>query len=191
MQGRKWKTPYAAFILGVMTLTASCRDDTVLKPLVTHPLLSSRAPAGVRPAQIRPMEQQFDDLAQQAPSSGAYYVDESGHLVVWVRDSTDDAQARAFGNTRLASLKSARFRTAVHDVVVRRAKYTFWQLASWRDAILAHAPRNAGWSEIDMNEAVNRVDIAIDARYATQSHASLMGLIDSIGVDTNARFTPS
>ncbi len=174
------------FMLTVLITAVACRENTVLRPIEPRPLASVVHPVEVRPAQIRQFEQQFDEFARHVPSSGAYYVDEDGNLVLWVRDAEDDARARSLGNAIRRNLLTVRFRTPIHNVVVRRANYTFWQLASWRDAILEHAPTNAGWAEIDLNEAVNRVDLTIDPRYATQSHSALMEMLESIGVDTNA-----
>ncbi len=138
----------------------------------------------LRPATVRPEEQAFADLADRVPSSAGFYVDQAGRLTVWVHDTSEAAQARSVVSGVLASRFPTQ-RPAV-QTVTRRADYTFWQLAAFRDKVFDNVFGVEGLITLDLNEQTNRVVIGIDrARFPFLRNEITRKLVE-LEVDTNA-----
>lgn len=141
------------------------------------------------PQAIRPEERLFAELATEAPSSAGFYYDSAGALVLQVRDLVDDAAARRkaqqFATTRqLVRSGGGRDNRTVR---IRRARFTFRQLAEWRDLAFDHVlGQIAGVYALDLNEAQNRVVFGVDQA----SEASVIGRVhqtlQKLGVDPAA-----
>lgn len=139
-----------------------CREDQIHPTQVERSQSVSRSVGG-RPAHIRGAEQAFADLAAAARSSAGYYFDHDARLVLQVRDSADFSAARAAASQLLARSAIATDRLWKGAVAVRQAKYTFYELASWRDSVFEHVlGQFGGVTSLDMNEEENRVVIGLD-----------------------------
>ena len=102
-------------------------------------------------------------MAQAEPATAGFYLDSSGALVVWVKDSTkfDDARAEASG--LLGSLApTSSLRRAVRSIRLRKADFSFQQVSDWRDSVFVHLLGAVpGVNMDDFDEATNRVVIGL------------------------------
>jgi hypothetical protein len=165
---------------------ASCTDRTPLGLTPANKRAANLSLATARPSAIRPEEQSFADLADRVASSAGYFVDERGKLVVWVRDSADDGKALQASAGALQAMQSVRLRAPANGIEIRRARFSFWQLANWRDLIFREVLGQNGVIRLDLDETANRVDVRLDRNVAASKRPGLMRHLDSLGVDTNA-----
>lgn len=129
----------------------------------------------------------FAELADRSPSSAGFYLDTQGRMVVVVVEEGDDGAARIGATSLLAAGRINDPRPKMAGIVIERGRYTFSQLAQWRDAvherILGTVP---GVISLDLAEQRNRVTIGL----ARGSEATLRGTLPSrltaLGIDTSA-----
>jgi hypothetical protein len=163
-----------------------CNQDQE-PPTQVKPSQAASRSAGVRPAHIRVSEQSFGDLASRAPSSAGFYFDHNATLVLQVRDSTDFAAARGAVSS-LVGDGAIGADTRWHGAIaVRQSKFTFYQLASWRDSVFEHIlGQFRGVTSLDMNEELNRVVIGLDPLLQKNLRQQLLPNLMILGIDTNA-----
>jgi hypothetical protein len=149
--------------LSVLLGTTACDDGPSL-PLPDRGLPASSASS--RSGTTRPEEAEFHELAAELPGFGGYFYDAAGNLVAYVADLRQaDAARERLGRTlhaKNASIPPERRRPGA-DVVLRQGRFSFPQLASWRDllsdSVLNHVE---GAAYVDADEQQNRIVVGID-----------------------------
>lgn len=134
---------------------------------------------------VRPGEASFAQLAEKAPSSAGFYFNQAHDLVVVVRDPSDASAA----TTALQSMVAARQISLRHgtapNVVVQHGKYTFAELATWRDALSdALLGQVNGVTSIDLNEQSNRVVVGLDPAVANAARQSVSEVLRKLAIDS-------
>jgi hypothetical protein len=152
---------HLAILLALSVAAGACRE---LSPTLPAPSSQPRPALSIDalPSVIRPEEQLFADLAAVAPTSAGFYIDSAGVMVVYVTDPLDDGKALAGVRELLSDGKLPMRHVA--GIRVRRAKYTFAQLARLRDMLLGgnlFGVEPAAIS-LDLDEMNNRVTIGLD-----------------------------
>ncbi len=185
VQSSRRRVGLSRILLLALIAVAACRADDVLPTRASVPAVALNGIAQIT-KEDRAEEANFVRLAETAPSSAGYFISEAGVFTVWVRDSSDDSKALAISTEMLSSLRPT-FGRAVTGPEVRRARYTFAQLAAWRDALFANALTHVdGVTLLDLNEATNRVVVGVDARLTEQTRATVLQMLPKLGVDSAA-----
>jgi hypothetical protein len=142
---------------------------------------------GSAPHRVRPEEQSFADLAQRAPSSGGFFVDQQGSLIVWVRDVVDEPASRAAMAQQVSTRQLQLPKGLNTPVTIRHGQYTFAELAAWRDIIYDSVFfTQRGVVSLDLDEAVNRVAIGVTSADGPALRPQLTKHLAALGVDTAA-----
>jgi hypothetical protein len=161
-------------------LTAAC-DDPPTDP-AAYPATANSALA--RGAVPRPMpgERHFYRLAEQIPGFGGYFFDDSGNLIAYVTSLTQADVARAALQGELGAARRSAHTEAAGppQLEIRQARFSFLQLAGWRDALSAQGfAQVAGMHFIDLRETENRIAVAVTdggAAAAVRSLAAVVGV---------------
>jgi hypothetical protein len=146
---------------------AACQDVTTNPPELAPANAASAAPA----PSIREEEAELHQLAAEVPGFGGYYFDENGETVAFVTDLARADQARAAVQARLARNPVA---PRGGRVLVRQGRYTFPELAAWRDRITGPVVDIEGVESVDANEGRNRVVIGISSPAAQRGVEQLL-----------------
>lgn len=177
-----------AFAIGL----SACADEVhPLKP----PASADRSTAGGnsstlgRPQNVRPEESAFAELADVAPSAAGFYYDSTGTLIARVRDPRDDpgaiGQIRRLVTTHPELNPGGALRATKFKVV--RADFTYRQLSEWRDVAFDHVLGSvAGVRLLDLDEAHNRVTLALDDASFATTRATVVQTLGGLGVDSAA-----
>lgn len=178
-----------AFGAGVLLACslAACGDEnrpTILSTSAPRQSIQPSVGSLARTRQ-RPEEAAMYDLAVRAPSSAGFYVDSLGRVVVQVRDGEHDELARTGVAGFIANGRFRAPRGTGTAIVITRAKYTFAQLAEWRDIVFDSVlTRMPGVSTLDLDESHNRVEIGIVPSSWSSLRSSLPLRLIRWGVDT-------
>lgn len=144
----------------------------------TQPTASQAA----APANVRPSEQAFADLAKSVHSSAGFYYDRSGALNIVVADSSDDSRAGTAldGLVTAQRVKLARgARIAIH-----RGRFSFATLAQTRDWLFDNVlGRVDGAISLDLDEVNNRVAVGLDPA-ASGARQQVLAQLRGAGLDT-------
>jgi hypothetical protein len=89
-------------------------------------------------------------------------------------------------SSEIAAIRQRSPLTRIDAVAIRRADYTFSELAAWRDAVFDALLGRYGIVGLDLNEQTNRVRLQVDQRLLFGVRASITKALDSLAVDTNA-----
>lgn len=156
-----------ALVLCALLAAVGCSDATSVQPPPPDPHPAAQA---ARVVDDFPDEAEFRQIAAEIPEFGGYYLDEAGNLQTLVTDLSraERVQQRLAPVLRRfqAERGGARFSRAgeaAPRVGVRRAAFTFLQLAAWRNAVLSALGSTRGVVFIDLDEAVNRVTVGIES----------------------------
>lgn len=154
----------------VLTLAFSACADPATSPGEHGGTQSERASAIVSPVRM-PGELHFFQLAAQIPGFGGHFFDDSGTLQAYVTNLEHASVARAVLQEALRGVRSGRQAASsdVPNVVIRQARFSFEQLATWRDALSAQGfARVPGMHAIDLRESRNRIEVDVtDGESAT------------------------
>ncbi|MCC7194552.1 MAG: hypothetical protein IT356_03240 [Gemmatimonadaceae bacterium] len=175
----------AACFASVCVLLVGCRHDDLTVPGATA-VARPQALAVAIPKRLRPEEQHFADLAAKSPSSAGYFIDSAGQMVVQVVDPADDGLARAAAAPSVSVVQARSPRTHITNIAIRRAKYTFWQLAAWRDKVSDELMGRSSVISRDLDERANRVAVGVRRSLFTLMRDSLMRSMSRLGIDTLA-----
>jgi len=168
-------------LLGLLLLVA-CRDHTTT-PSLRGSFSPSIAPSTL--TRLRPEEVAFAELGERAPSSAGFYLNANGELVAFVRDQQDETNARSALVDIASRSPDSRIKSAT--VRIERGRYTFRQLAGWRDAIFDNILGTVpGVVFLDLTEQLNRLTIGVSPREAAILRLQLPGKLTELGVDTGA-----
>ena len=131
----------------------------------------------------------FAELARNVPSSAGFYFDESGDLVVRVRDDADAERAKveidALTRTGRVAPPSGLATGLRHRIA--GAQFTFRQLSEWRDLAFDNAfTRVKGVNSLDLDERQNRIVLGLDPANFAQLRLAVTSSLNAVGVDTTA-----
>jgi len=176
----KWR-PFLATAVVVAPLLG-CENQRTL-PTASR---VSRPQAAVESSRgWRQEEAGFGALSDAVPSSGGYYLNSSGQLVVVVRNPEEDQAARSTASTLISSGAIVGVRSGSHAPIIQRGRFTFRELVRWRDVIFETTLGvTDGVISLDLNEAANRVVIGLSTGTAQTAIHSLSRHLDSLGIDT-------
>src|SRR5438094_2826814 len=159
----------------IMFSLAGCDrpDDAVTSPRATRPAHDSRPVVGSR-RHLRD-EDPFVVFAQQVPSAAGYFLDAQKNLVAYVKDTAMFGAARNFLAARMASSELGIPRDYPHAAVtIRKADFDFQELSDWRDVIVdSLLPAFSKIVFVDLDEGHNRVTIAVDRRFASETESQI------------------
>ncbi len=164
----------------VMLSVGACRDRF---PSESVPPAATVARASGVVGEIRPEEAYLADVERAAPGFGGYYADNNGVLHVWITSAAQEANAVTAVRQEFSSGRMLGSRGNVPKIVTERGKYSFSQLAAWRERLFAFAveSKSAGIRGLDVDEVTNRVRLEVDGDFATIRRA-----IENMGIDTAA-----
>ena len=170
-------------------LLAACDDPSApLQPGAAQAALLAGEDRA--PAQVRPEEQPFADLALQAPGTAGFYYDtQTGDLVVRVRDAQNAGRALSAVRTMKAAGKLGVPGGEHRGGAVRSepAEFTFNQLAGWRDLAFDHVlGKVPGVVWLDLDEARNRVALGVEEGRFGPAQAEAREKLRQLGVDPAA-----
>ena len=152
------------FLALVSLLTNGCVDTSApTSPAQPHRADLSVSDASDTPfAPDRPGEREFIELARDVASSAGFYIDEQDNVVVYVADLADADAATSRVASVLTRLRlAASSARATRKVLVRRADFSYRQLAAWRDRMTLPVLAMEGVVYTDLNEGRNRLEIGL------------------------------
>lgn len=172
-----------ASILLVAITASACDHEPVTWP--ERAVAVRSAAQEVMPRTIRPEERAFDEIATSAPGFGGYYFTPSGDAIAWVKEPGQDGLVRGMVESVQKSLVANRKIKARGTLQLRRANYTFWELARARDFLLDSARgKVTGLHGIDLDERSNRVLAFVEPERATAALSDLRTLLLEARLDT-------
>ncbi len=191
----RWRESYAvsASILLVVLTTSACDREpaTVPERAVTHRM----AALAMMPSTVRPEEQEFNSIAQASPGFGGYYLTPAGDVVAWGKEAEQDGQVRGAVENVRRSLVATRKLAGRGTVQLRRAQYSFWELARARDLLFDQARALlTGMHGLDLDERANRVVAYVVPEKTAEAALAMRKLLREAGIDTaivNVRSEPS
>lgn len=147
----------------VLSLVAAACDDPPTEPpaRVADPIT---AQVGVPTSPPMLGEQHFHRLAHEIPEFGGHFLDSAGNLIAYVTESTKADAVRAALQAELGAARRSTHSEATVSlrIEIRLARFSFLQLAGWRDALSSQGfARIAGMHFIDLQETENRIVIAV------------------------------
>lgn len=173
-------------LLSVMVVVAACEHELVNVPTREAPRRPASQAAAPRLLFDRPEEKHLRDIAAAVPSFAGFYEDSSGQIVTMVADSAGGAAASAL-TLRLVHEHAHDPKHRPTRTRVKKVRYTFLQLSSWRDLVtqqLFGASSGIRWDDAD--EVNNQVAIGIDASVAGATRAMLATALPGLGIPMEA-----
>jgi len=172
-------------LLALVVFAASCDRRQDLAP--TGPVSGIARNVGPAAAHVRPAEAPFAELSKMVPSSAGFIYDPAGNIVVFVRESAEMPGA-AHALSALVSSKRINLRAdrrQMPAVIVKRADFTFQQLAAWRDTVGNYIDNTAGIGvvSLDLNEGTNRLTVGVRT---SANRQQLLSAFAALAVDTKA-----
>lgn len=162
---RRWTVATSATLA---TLLIGCQDQTSTPTSPqAEPNLQVGSSEVIDGSQYRPRpeEAEFAELAREIPGSAGFFFDEEGNLVVYLKDLglRDKAKSKlepTLRAQRVGQRPGGRVRRS-DQVLVRQAQYDFFHLAVWRDRATDPVLDIPDVVFVDLNEALNRVQVGI------------------------------
>lgn len=175
----------ASIITLAAASAAACRDE-VPTSSVRPPAISAAPTVGIVDTTWFDGESEFRAISKVIPEFAGFYFDDAGRLVVQLTDPGKVAAVspllRQFTSQRVIDQRRNLY-GAQAPIVTRGATYSFDQLRSWRDAVVAAADRIPAISQIDLDEVRNRV--AIGVRRGSDQ-AAVLNSLNQLMIPTNA-----
>lgn len=146
-------------------LLAACEDRrTPVEPNLEQPPSGAEAAISHSSTLERAHEAEFHRLSKEIEGYGGHFLDEQGNLVVYLVHAAQESRARQLLapvlNARPLSARKA-FLASQGSVIVRKANFTFPQLARWRDLVTHQVLGKEGVVFTDLDETRNRVVIGV------------------------------
>ena len=153
-------------ILAAVALSFGCAEST-----------ETTAPESLsRPEFRRSGEAVLKRMSDDIPTFAGFFLD-NGRPVLLVTDMSSDAQVRdAFRSVRDEVIPAGVRLTG--DVEVRLAKYSFTQLARWRDVVYESVFSTPGVVSLDLNEGNNRIEIGLATSAEEDRVRALLSSLD-------------
>lgn len=148
---------YGLIIIPVVLLVGACQTDTPVSPSASsQPAVRrelGRAPRAL-PGEIR-----FHTAAARIPSFGGYYTDSNGNLHVVLVELSDTQLAEDVLRPTFARIRRSAHNVSAASprIVVHKGKFTFVQLAEWRDRLRLAGAQAGVLHSIDLDEARNQI----------------------------------
>lgn len=181
-----------ALILGGFVLTA-CVDPA---PIAEPGVATDNAAAGLTSKQVdRPAERPFEEIAKAVPEFGGYFF-ENGRPVVYMTNPGKSDVLLPVLRPVLDALRAIGGDAAVSgEVEIRRADYSFLELAEWRDKVFDDVFGIPDVVSLDLNEAINRVEIGLETGVGRPDVEEwILGLgipLGAVHVEVTGAFRPS
>lgn len=158
----------------LVVLTIGCDDD----PLSSNTQQSRETQGTIALARVRAGEGAFAQVASEAEEFAGAYSDGEGGTVLLSTAAAGDALVTAAARRHLSTHLGRR-------VSVRRARFSYRQLAAVRDAILRNEFfDNDDIIEVDLNEVANRVTVGVRGEIQPVRQR-LMSRLASLGRDSS------
>jgi hypothetical protein len=153
------------YLLGVCcaVLASGCSTD----PHSAEPGTRPPDEAAAVTIEDRPGEAHLAQFAKRIPGYGGHYFDESGNPHVYLVDRSHAGLARSALTPAIAEYRDsydARFRSRLArqpSVIVEAGRFTWGQLASWRERLNARVLGIQGVVFTDLDETKNRLTVGI------------------------------
>lgn len=130
----------------------------------------------------RPGERQFNRLAARLPDFAGYYLDQSGDLHVVLTALADTVNARPMLQDVLVALP--RTTDNPRQIVFELGRYSFKQLASWRDDLTHFGfARIPVMHSIDVQESTNRIEVKVSVPEGVDD---VRNVVTWLGIPTEA-----
>ncbi|HEY7770218.1 MAG TPA: hypothetical protein VIB55_18775 [Longimicrobium sp.] len=143
-------------------------------PTTTPVEASDRAEAG----DVRGVEARFVEIEREVPGFGGYFFAADGAVAAYVAEPGSAPAARVVLARVLAERTPSARDRRTGELRVLAGRYSFSQLAAWRDRLMALLPM-PGVVFVDADEAFNRVRIGVwtnEARLAVPAAAVRLGV---------------
>lgn len=171
-----------ALVVLLGTVQACSTREVEIHHQVTGPAAQLNADVPL-PRNIRPEEAHLAELSRAVSGFGGAYLDPTGNVVVNLVDLSRSAGSEMAVRQVLGSHGLAR--TFRKDAAVRYmpARFSFAQLATWRDALVERALSSGVVNFVDLDEMNNRVTLGVRT---SMDAAATRRLATEVGVDTAA-----
>jgi hypothetical protein len=133
---------------------------------------------------MRADEAPFRDLALEYPGFAGIERDAAGKVVILGVDAAQFEAVRGRLESRLRS-RAIISPASPSATGFRAVKFSFAQLAAWRDSLAPHLFALDGWLRLDLNESENRIDIDVDYRNRN-ARSRVQTLLSTFGVPLGA-----
>lgn len=173
-----------------MLLLAACRDNDST-PGPVEPLRANATAVSAPGRPRRDAEAHLVEIERVVPGFGGYYADKNGVLHVWVTQRIQNDRARAAVASQFATGRVPALGRSTPLIVVDSARFTFGQLADWRELLLERASSGElrQIRVLDVDETLNRVRLEVDGDVGAVRQAMATLEIDSAAVVIEA-YTP-
>lgn len=172
-------------LLATMLATLAGCQDQLTPSAPAAPALIARAPLGTlvsAPASDR-HERHFRDLAAEIPGFAGTYLDRNGTLVIALTRDERREQARERVLDRLAASGRNRAALAGRGIRFSVVRYSFEQLAAWREAIVDDVLDLPSASLLDLDEVENRLVIGVEGG---TPDAAVLQILARAGIPSSA-----
>ncbi len=170
---------------GLAFAFTACADDPLQPNVPSAPSATALRQPAAPSYRLRAEEAAFAELSRDVPSAAGFYYRQDGTMVVLVRDATDDARARATAVRMQPGLLGARgTQRAAGAIAIERARYSFAQLAAWRDLVADSIfSKTDGVIYLDLDEARNSVTLGLRAGEFARLKPAVLGRLAALGVE--------
>jgi hypothetical protein len=167
----------AVLTLGFVVFAACDDRNTPAEPNLADQPADAQASISESPALVRPHEAEFHRLSKEIEGYGGHYFDEQGNLVVHLTDAAQTDRARQLLEPVLQARPLSEREVGLASqgsVVVRRADFTFPQLAAWRDRATDAVLASEGVEFTDLDEVQNRLVIGVTSLKGRMAAAQVL-----------------
>jgi hypothetical protein len=146
--------PFRAAVPGLLALWTLAACERV--PTITR----VEEPEQAEAPDVRGLEARFAEIEREVPGFGGYFFAADGAVAAYVAEPGSAPAARALLARVLAERLPAARDRRTGELRVLEGRYSFSQLAAWRDRLVALLPM-PGVVYVDADEASNRVRIGL------------------------------
>lgn len=163
-----------AAVLGTALLAAACTDAEQqagpTAPESSRSVALGAEPNSLKANTVRPEEAEFFELVTEISGFGGYVFDGRGNLVAHVKEPKDNDKAKARLEPKLKEYKAKAkaLKNANGKVVILEGRYSFPELAAWRDLLTDSLLDVPGVIFTDADEAQNRVVVGVKGDVRTE-----------------------
>ncbi|MDB4908899.1 MAG: hypothetical protein JWO05_3683 [Gemmatimonadetes bacterium] len=125
-------------------------------------------------------------IATEVPEYAGHYIDKQGRLVILVADTTKGPVALGALNRRVSAGAIDPATTRGRTTIYRHSKYTFGELADYRDRVLARLEVLPDVNSIDLAEADNVVRVGVNEAHFGSANSSVKQVLLAAGIPANA-----
>lgn len=169
--------------LGALILAVGACVDSVAPEAQSQNAASIVASEVVQPERLG--EQEFEELSAEIAAFAGYFY-EDDRLIVLTADDANADGVRAAVEKRLPRLRSVSSDPSREiSVDVRSAEYSFSELRTWRNAMMAGLGRIDGVTMLDLDEMRNTVTVGVELE---SNRSAVEGLARTLDIPAGALF---